>query len=500
MTAPVPRIVVSLPGRSVREVAVQAGVARDAGADLAEVRFDRWDAAERRKAAELFPAPLPLVATLRSRAEGGDGPNAAEERRPELERLAALPFEGLDLEARRDTALFRELPPGAPRLRFLSAHLPEGSEPRQVAELLRGDSALDAVRKVVLPATVRSVLRDLLPSLPAAGDGPRVLLTTGPSGALLRAWSARLEYPFVFASLPLRRGSDPPVEPSQIPVDRLRPFLDASPGAPLFALLGRPAGHSQSPYLHGRWMRATGRAGLYISLDVESEAEFVEAVPAFAQGGFVGLNVTHPWKSVAVASASRVGRAAELCGVANCLTLRDDEIEADNTDLVAILRRLEQLRAGESWDGRELVVIGAGGAASATLAAARELGVRAWVIARDPDRAAAAASRFGAALLAPGDFRPFSLAVHATTVGRSRGDALGIPLDELLARGGHVLDWVYAPESGAVRSAAERAGATYEDGWRLLVYQAAASFALWWGSEPSPTEVAATLREGPCAA
>ncbi len=500
MTALPPRIVVSLPGRSVQEVAAQIAAARDGGADLAEVRFDRWDPSERLRAAELFPAALPLLATLRSRAEGGEGPDAPEARTPELQRLVRLPFEGIDLEVRRDAAFLRQLPPEAPHLRFLSAHLAEDASPRDVAELLRGEPSPDAVRKVVLPATVHAVLRELLPVLPAAGDGPRILLTTGPSGALLRAWSARLDYPFVFASLPRSRSSDPPVEPSQVPVDRLRPFLDAGAGAPIFALLGRPVAHSQSPYLHARWMRAVGHAGLYIPLDIQSESEFVEALPALAEGGFLGLNVTHPWKSVALASASRVGRAAELCAVANCLTLRGEEVEADNTDLVAILRRLEELRSGGSWDGQELAVVGAGGAAAATLAAARELGVRAAVVARDPDRSGAVAARFAADRLEESELRPFPLVVHATTVGRSAGDSLEIPLDRLLAPGAHLLDWVYAPASPAVRATAERARATYEDGWRLLVYQAAASFGLWWGTEPPADELAATLTEGPCAA
>jgi len=51
-----------------------------------------------------------------------------------------------------------------------------------------------------------------------------------------------------------------------------------------------------------------------------------------------------------------------------------------------------------------------------------------------------------------------------------------------------------------VAEAARAAGATYEDGWRLFVYQAAASYALFWGQPPSDASVARAIEEGGCAA
>ena len=501
MTELVPRIVTSLPGRTLRETSEQIRVAHAAGADLAEVRFDRWSTEERGRAAELFPSPLPLLATLRSRAEGGAGPDAVAERARELERLAALPFDGIDLEASRDRELLGRLPPSHPRWRVLSVHVGDGAAVADVARALREEAPAGTVRKVVVPASVHAALRELLPSLPPAGDGPRVLLTTGPSGPLLRAWSARLEFPLVFASLPAeRRAVDgPPVEPSQVPTDRMRSFLDGGPNAPMFAIVGRPVAHSQSPYLHARWMRATGRHGLYVPLEIEDESEFVESLPALAEGGFRGVNVTHPWKAAAIAAADRVGRAAELCGAANCLTFAEGGTEADNTDLAAVLRRLEEYRAQGVWSGRELIVVGAGGAAAASVVAARDLGAHAFVTARDRTRGRALADRLGASWLGPEEYRPFDLAIHATPVGRADAGDLELPLGALLARGSRLLDWVYAPDRSLVRDAAEATDARYEDGWRLLVYQAAASFGIWWDAEPSGSELDATIEEGPCA-
>jgi shikimate dehydrogenase len=498
MTADLPLITVTLPGRTATDSRAEAERARQGGADLAEIRLDRWTAANRSRAHELFPAPLPLVATLRSRAEGGEGPDAPEVRGAELAALARLPFRWIDLEEARDGPAMDRLPPVGTLGRILSTHLPEGSSSAEVARRMNAPSAPGSIRKVVVPASVGAFFHDFLPILETARPTPTVLLTTGPSGALLRAWSRRFRFPLVYASLPETKGAPDrrPVEASQLPADRLRQYFAGDLDAPLFAVIGHPVAHSRSPYLHSRWMESAGARGLYVTLDIGSESEFVESLAPLADGQFVGLNVTHPWKATALEAATRVSPGARQCGAANCLTLREDEVEAENTDLVAVLRRLDEYRREGTWDGKELAVVGAGGAAAATLAAARELGAPAFLLSRDSERAEALARQMGATRLLPAEVRPFSLIVHATNVGRAGAGPLDVPLASLLGPGTQVLDWVYSAEDPSIRQAAEGAGSRYEDGWRLLVYQAAASFGIWWGSEPAPEELATTIAEG----
>jgi shikimate dehydrogenase len=495
-----PLLVASLPARTPEEARRQVALARDGGAEIAEIRLDRWSPEERHRTPELFPSALPLMATLRSTAEGGEGPTDPDERAREIRAAVSVGFEWIDLEADRDSMLGGELASRSRVRTVVSSHLPAGTPASEVARRLRSAPGDLSVRKVVLPASVAELLGSLIPALPPVGEGRRVLLTTGGSGALLRAWAGQLDFPLVYASLPERRdaGTDAPVEPSQIPVDRLRPFLDSPDRPPLFGVTGHPVAHSRSPRLHARWMRASGRVGLYVAFDAATEAEFVDALPVLAERGFRGLNVTHPWKEVALATASRVARGAEACGVANCLTFADGEVVAENTDLAAILRRLEEYRRHGLWSGEEVAVIGAGGAAAATLAAARELGARSYVLARAAERADPLIASLGATYLAPGEARPFSLVVHATPVGRRGAGPLEAPFDRLLGSGTRVLDWVYAPEEPVVREIAARGGAAYEDGWTLLVYQAAASFGVWWGAEPDPADVRSAIEEGPC--
>lgn len=494
-----PAIVVTLPARTVADARRQMEEARTSGADLIEIRFDRFDAEELGRVDQLFPNPLPMVATLRSCAEGGEGPDDPETRVQVLGGLARHPFRWIDVELARDfPAAEALLRPGVRGL-IVSSHSPTGVREPEWSRLLRQTVPRGAVRKVVVAASVGQLLHELIPALPPPGESALVALTTGPSGPLLRAWSRRFGFPLVYASLAERAegASPPPVEPSQIPVDRLRTYLGADGNPPLFAIVGHPLAHSRSPALHARWMRELGQVGLYVALDFESDREFVDSIPSLVEGGFRGLNITHPLKQVALELASRVGPGAVACGVANTLSLGAEEVEAENTDLVAILRRFEELESSGRWDGSSVGVIGAGGAARATLAAARSLGVEAYVWARRPQASEVLAREFGAnAARDAGRARP-TLVVHATLMGMAAGGSPSLPDLNWLRPGVHTVDWVYAPEDPIVRLTADKAGATYEDGSRLLVYQAAASYGIWWGEGPPPEHISAALEGVP---
>lgn len=489
-----PRIVVSLPARTVEEAAREAVAAREAGADAAELRVDRLPPAERTSIGRLFPSPIPLIATYRSRDEGGEGESDPAARRPVLLDLASRPFRWIDLELTRDLGLLPLLPAVDHLGRIVSCHLSEDGSGAWV-DRLRELEEVDGIGKLVVRASVGEALRLLLPQAARVGEEV-VLHTTGPSGPLLRVWARRFGFPLVYSALPEASGTAP-VEPSQLSVDRLGPFLQAEETPPLFAVCGRPIEHSLSPSIHAAWMRENGRTGLYVALEFADDREFLDALGPLAEGGFRGLNVTHPFKAVAAEAATELGAGARACGAANCLTLERGEVKAENTDLLAILRRLEELRASGRWKGGPLAVLGAGGAARATLAAARELGASATVYARRAEAARQLAGEFGARAGVVGDGPAAELVVHATDVGRKLGSTLDLPLAGLVRPGTHVLDWVYSPVDPHVRRAAENASATYEDGWRLLVYQAAASYEIWWGEPPGESAVARAVAEGP---
>jgi len=490
-----PLIIATLSGRSPLEVRRQITEAAQQGADAAEVRFDRWATEDLSRLGELFPSELPLVATLRSRSEGGEGPDGPEDRALWLTSVRGLPFGWIDLELGRDPRPTGSSADG-PRP-ILSRHLPADATRESLEDLLAVLPPTGGFLKVVVPASVRHALEVVIPSVkarPAGGD--RSVMTVGPSGPLLRARAAELRSCAVYCSLS-GGSSGPSLGPSQIPTARYRRWLSTPPGSPLFAVLGAPIAHSRSPDLHELWMREEDRAGLSMALEVDRGDDLGRVVPALALAGFRGVSVTHPLKDSAHAIATRRTPAAERTGCANTLTFTGPEILADNTDLAAVHRRMSELKAGYPGILRHVVVVGSGGAARASLAAAQDLGVRPELVARNRARSEELARRYGADVGEDPPAGSATLLIQATTVGRADVPTFQVPIEAWIDTRTHVLDFVYAPDHPTTAEIVRRRGGRYEDGRRLLAYAAAGSYAAWWGTPPSESLVEQALREVP---
>lgn len=505
MTTACPLIIASCPGHSIEAVRLELQRAADAGADFGEVRVDRLPSTDRSRLDALFPSPLPLIATVRSRAEGGEGPDTETERARLLEAAAGLPFRFIDLERARDGTLVETRVSGLARSSglIISSHLAAATPTPEVRRLLEESRPPGAVIKVVLPADFSRFWTDLLPTLGSPESfAPYVLHTTGPTGPILRAWARRLGMYAVFGSLPPSEPSatEDTVEPAQIPVDRLRSYFGGMSDGPLFGVVGHPIEHSRSPSIHSYWMQHERRNGMYVPLDMATAQDFTDSLGPLAEGGFRGLNVTHPWKQVALSVASRAGPAAEAAGCANTLIFEPEAVSAENTDVAAVRRRLLELRQSGRWDGSPVVILGGGGAARAALAAVSSLDGKSIVVARRPEVADELAQQYGGLNGSAVTLTPSRLVIHATPAGRQGSPMLELPWATAVGPGTHVLDFVYEPVHPILREGVTARGGTYEDGSRLLVYQAAESYATWWGAAPSQALQESVLREVLCAA
>ncbi|MGA7923054.1 MAG: type I 3-dehydroquinate dehydratase [Thermoplasmata archaeon] len=491
-----PLLVVTLTSRSLGPTAHEIEDVVLQGAEVAEVRFDRWTPSDLDRAGELLPSKIPLLATYRSRSQGGEGTDAPEARLARLRKLSRLPFAYLDVEVQSDGALLEELSARPPSARLvLSHHAPStnATELRGLAQLSR--PLPDAILKVAVEARTSEAIQVVLP---IARELPRpfVAMTVGPSGPLFRAWSARLGCALVFCA-PSSEGFAARVESSQLPVDLLRRFLLGDANAPLFAVVGNPVTHSRSPDLHNAWIEADGRQGIYLALGVRDDEELREVASSLAGLGFRGLNVTHPLKFGALRLADESGPEAIAAGCANTLTFQSGTIRADNTDVIAVRRRLLEIESSRLRLGR-VTIIGTGGAARATLVAASDLGIPTEILGRDGFRVAHMAREFGAEVGSPGDGSHASLIVQATPVGRQGAGSLPWTLQGRVGAGTHVVDFVYGADDPTLASQIRQWGGTYEDGRRLLVYQAAASYERWWGAPPGADQVARALEVASC--
>ena len=128
-------------------------------------------------------------------------------------------------------------------------------------------------------------------------------------------------------------------------------------------LIGDPVDHSLSPLLHGAMIAQTGVHYTYEVRRVQPRdlADFVAEAKA---GGCAGFNVTMPCKTEVTKYLDRLSPACELIGASNCVVVEaDGTLTGHNTDGLGFVANLRV--HGIDVKGAKMVVLGAGGAATA---------------------------------------------------------------------------------------------------------------------------------------
>jgi shikimate dehydrogenase len=255
-------------------------------------------------------------------------------------------------------------------------------------------------------------------------------------------------------------------------------MASSEPGARRAAVIGSPVAHSLSPVLHGAAYRELGLAGW--SFDrVERVAEEVAPFVAGLGPEWVGLAVTMPDKRAALAVADERTERADAVGAANTLLrLPGGGWRADCTDVAGVTGALRAAGGYRPVDGAVGLLLGAGGTATAALAALAELRVADVVlVAREPARAGeadATAGRVGVRL----DVRRWAdvdlgaLARASAVVISTVPSVAADPHVEELAEAGCLLDVIYHPWPTPLAQAVRRRGGRLATGLDMLLHQA----------------------------
>lgn len=264
--------------------------------------------------------------------------------------------------------------------------------------------------------------------------------------------------------------------------------------ARLAGVLGWPIGHSRSPRLHNFWLEQLGIDGAYVPLAVAPD-DLAMVMAALPRMGFRGANVTVPHKEQALRLVDELDPLAERIGAVNTLVVLDDgRIEGRNTDAFGFLENLR--RGAPDWVSGTgpAVVLGAGGAARAVIAALVEAGMpEIRLLNRSIARAQALASAIGGPIrVEPWERRAdllddAALVVNTTTLGMTGQPPLDLDLTRLPV-GALVNDIVYAPLETQLLKDARARGNRAVDGLGMLLWQAVPGFEAWFGQVPEVTD------------
>jgi shikimate dehydrogenase len=284
----------------------------------------------------------------------------------------------------------------------------------------------------------------------------------------------------------------------------------------LVGLLGWPVSHSFSPAMHNAAAAALGLDLVYVPLPVHPD-DLATAVAALPALHFLGANVTIPHKETIIPYLDELDPAARAIGAVNTLVVsqksevrsQKSEVRSQqaslvvgrwslvgfNTDWSGFLADLDQL--GVAVDGRDCLILGAGGSARAVAYGLDRAGGRVSLVARRPSAAQQLAEQLqiSAQIYAWDELaqavgeRPLAehppLIINTTPLGMPPytdqspwPDGLPFPPDTF------VYDLVYNPRQTKLMRQAKSAGRRTANGLGMLVQQGALAFKLWTGVMP----------------
>ena len=280
-----------------------------------------------------------------------------------------------------------------------------------------------------------------------------------------------------------------------------------TPAPDRYAVIGHPIAHSRSPAIHAHFAASTGHAIDYGRIDA-APADFERAVRGFFAQGGRGMNITVPHKEAAARLADHLTDRARLAAAVNTLAQQPDgTLLGDNTDGAGLMADLARLGIGVR--NARVLVLGAGGATRGILGPLLEAAPASLTIAnRTSERAQALAAAFEAQAGAADDNAPatrlsgcgydalaaqagdghFDLVLHATSLGLQGATPPVSP--GVLGPRSVAYDLGYGvPDTPFLRWARTQGAARAEQGYGMLVEQAAESFRIWRGLRPDTTSL-----------
>ncbi len=268
---------------------------------------------------------------------------------------------------------------------------------------------------------------------------------------------------------------------------------------PYAEVIGDPIAQSKSPLIHGQWLRQLEIEGNHRATKVRPEALADYLAARRTDPDWRGCNVTLPHKEAVLPLLDELTPGAAAIGAVNCITPGGGRLTGTNTDIEGVGVAL----SGAEIEGRKAVVIGGGGGARAVLRYLLDKRVeRITILVREPvraesliewDRSSLDASSLEEADAALSGARLIVNASPLGMAGQAEMSAELLAAVERHAAGAVVFDMVYKPLETRFLAAGRAGGAAAVDGLEMLIGQARAAFAAFFGREPPVDDFA--LRE-----
>lgn len=257
-----------------------------------------------------------------------------------------------------------------------------------------------------------------------------------------------------------------------------------------YLLIGQPLNHSLSPALFQYWFNQYSISAEYLKAEININ-EIEALLSNIASGTIAGANVTLPYKERIFERIANPDPYVQTIGAVNTLVRSEGGgVNGINTDAPALEESLSGLMDGRSFSSRIACIFGSGGGARTAVQVLLGGGV-------EEIRVVARNARASGQMLTTqhNNLRIFSwdqaeraaqqatILINTTPLGQIGFPAFpNLRLDQ--QKSGVALDLVYNPSQTSFLKLTKEASFRTQNGFSMLLAQAALSFQAWFGWRP----------------
>lgn len=228
----------------------------------------------------------------------------------------------------------------------------------------------------------------------------------------------------------------------------------------LCCIIGNPVEHSLSPAMHNAAYKALGLNFYYQAFRVTDVKNAIAGIRAL---GIRGTSVTVPHKITVMQYLDEIDETAKSIGAVNTIVNINGKLTGYNTDYIGAIAALEEKT---KLKDKNVVILGAGGAARAIAFGLQEKNAKITILNRNYDKT---------------KLPTVDILIHATSIGMSPNISESLVPKKYLHKNLCVFDIVYNPKETKLLQDAKKAGCTIIYGYKMLLYQAVAQFQLFTG-------------------
>ncbi|PJD91582.1 MAG: shikimate dehydrogenase [Legionella sp.] len=430
---------------------------------------------------------LPIIMTLRSKAQGGFYPNDELQRYQDLLSLCALQPDYLDLEYDTPSHIVQRIHDTYPEIKLMCSYHDFQKTPLDLAELLHTmqGPCFYAYKIATYAQTTLDALRMLVFVKNTAIHQKISGLCMGDEGVCTRIVGHIFGGMMTYACL--EAGQE--IASGQLTLTQLLTtyrYRTLNAVTQIYALLGDPIDLSVGHILHNQAMGYLQKNAIYIKLRL-SQDQFCSAWVLCEALRISGMSVTMPLKETVGLVLNRITGDALHIGAVNTVIRDKQHYIGMNTDGIGAM---QALMSHTDITHKTIVVLGAGGAARAIVYAAKQLQAHVIILNRTLENAQRMAEEFGAEAYALSQLEAIRARydIIINTLPNSvflEADAHSFFHENVLRPHSIAMDIIYQPLYTAFLQRAKQAHCHCIFGYEMYTYQALCQLDQWFSLDAS---------------